>query len=86
MAPLTIGKVQIEEAALLLAPMEDITDRPFRMICKEQGADIVYTEFVNAEGLIRELEEPYRVDPSALAGELLGSCDRLERVTEEWRA
>ena len=56
MAPLTIGDVRIEEAALLLAPMEDVTDRPFRMICKEQGADIVYTEFVNAEGLIRERE------------------------------
>ncbi len=54
MAPLTIGDVRIDEAALLLAPMEDVTDRPFRMICKEQGADIVYTEFVNAEGLIRE--------------------------------
>jgi len=51
---MTIGKIRIEEAALLLAPMEDVTDRPFRTICKEQGADIVYTEFVNAEGLIRE--------------------------------
>jgi tRNA-dihydrouridine synthase B len=56
MTALTIGKVQIEGPALLLAPMEDVTDRPFRMICKEQGADIVYTEFVNAEGLIREQE------------------------------
>ena len=56
MAALTIGNIRIQEAGLLLAPMEDVTDRPFRMICKEQGADIVYTEFVNAEGLIRERE------------------------------
>ena len=56
MAVLTIGSVRVEEAGLLLAPMEDVTDRAFRTICKEQGADIVYTEFVNAEGLIREGE------------------------------
>ena len=39
---------------LLLAPMEDVTELPFRLICRELGADIVYTEFVNAEGLLRE--------------------------------
>ncbi len=39
---------------LLLAPMEDVTELPFRLVCKELGADIVYTEFVNAEGLLRE--------------------------------
>ncbi len=40
--------------ALLLAPMEDVTDIGFRKLCKEMGADILYTEFVNAEGLIRD--------------------------------
>jgi len=39
---------------LLLAPMEDVTELPFRLICRELGADMVYTEFVNAEGLLRE--------------------------------
>lgn len=38
---------------LLLAPMEDVSDPPFRALCKEQGADVVYTEFVSSEGLIR---------------------------------
>lgn len=48
----SIGKINIEKA-LLLAPMESITDVTYRFICKEIGADVVYTEFVNSEGLIR---------------------------------
>lgn len=47
-----IGSINIEKP-LLLAPMEGVTDLPFRLICKKLGADIVYTEFVNSEGLIR---------------------------------
>jgi tRNA-dihydrouridine synthase B len=47
-----LGKIEINKA-LLLAPMEDVTDIAFRKICKEFGADIVYTEFVNSDGLIR---------------------------------
>ncbi len=47
-----VGKLNIDKA-LLLAPMEDVTDIAFRKICKEFGADIVYTEFVNSDGLIR---------------------------------
>jgi tRNA-dihydrouridine synthase B len=47
-----IGKVEIDKG-ILLAPMEDVTDLPFRVICKRLGADIVYTEFVNSEGLVR---------------------------------
>ncbi|HTR80903.1 MAG TPA: tRNA dihydrouridine synthase DusB [Bacteroidota bacterium] len=42
---------------ILLAPMEDVTDLPFRLICKRLGADIVYTEFVNSEGLVRNSEK-----------------------------
>jgi tRNA-dihydrouridine synthase B len=42
------------DKAIVLAPMEDVTDLPFRVICKRLGADIVYTEFVNSEGLIRD--------------------------------
>ncbi len=48
-----IGKIDIEKP-VLLAPMEDVTDLSFRIICKRLGADIVYTEFVNAEGLVRD--------------------------------
>lgn len=47
-----LGKIELNNA-LLLAPMEDVTDIAFRKICKEFGADIVYTEFVNSDGLIR---------------------------------
>jgi len=53
-----IGKVEIEKA-VLLAPMEDITDVSFRLICKELGADVVYTEFVNSEGLVRASEKTH---------------------------
>lgn len=48
-----IGKYDIDHP-ILLAPMEDVTDLPFRVICKRLGADIVYTEFVNSEGLVRD--------------------------------
>ncbi len=51
---LTIGKVIIPEFPLLLAPMEDVSDPPFRAVCKENGADIMYTEFISSEALIRD--------------------------------
>ncbi len=54
-----VGKINIEKA-LLLAPMEDVTDLSFRLICKELGADVVYTEFVNSEGLIRGSEKTHK--------------------------
>jgi len=50
----TIGDVQLGEFPLLLAPMEDVSDPPFRALCKEQGADMMYTEFISVEGLIRD--------------------------------
>jgi tRNA-dihydrouridine synthase B len=56
---LKIGNIEIEKA-ILLAPMEDVTDVSFRIVCKELGADIVYTEFVNSEGLIRANEKTHR--------------------------
>ena len=49
-----IGKLEIGEFPLLLAPMEDVSDPPFRAVCKEHGADVMYTEFISAEGLIRD--------------------------------
>ena len=49
-----IGNIDVGEFPLLLAPMEDVSDPPFRTLCKEQGADVVYTEFISSEGLIRD--------------------------------
>ncbi len=49
-----IGAVEIGEFPLLLAPMEDVSDPPFRRLCKEQGADMVYTEFISADGLVHD--------------------------------
>lgn len=49
-----IGDISLGEFPLLLAPMEDVSDPPFRALCKEQGADVVYTEFISSEGLIRD--------------------------------
>lgn len=48
-----IGQVEVEKG-ILLAPMEDVTDPPFRRVCRRLGADIVYTEFISSEGLIRD--------------------------------
>ncbi len=49
-----IGTVELGEFPLLLAPMEDVSDPPFRALCKAQGADMMYTEFISVEGLIRD--------------------------------
>lgn len=49
-----IGTVEIEQP-LMLAPMEDVSDQPFRLMCRQLGADIVYTEFISSEGLIRDI-------------------------------
>ena len=48
-----IGNIELGHFPLLLAPMEDVSDPPFRALCKENGADVVYTEFISSEGLIR---------------------------------
>lgn len=49
-----IGNIELGEFPVLLAPMEDVSDPPFRRICREMGADMVYTEFVSSDGLIRD--------------------------------
>ncbi len=54
-----IGKIDLGEKPVLLAPMEDVTDASFRIICKEEGADMVYTEFIPSEGLIRDAKKAY---------------------------
>ncbi len=86
-----IGSIDIPNA-ILLAPMEDVTDMAFRLICKQLGADIVFTEFVNAEGLVRnsdktklkmlflEEERPFGIQ---LYGGLESSMERAARMAEE---
>ena len=49
-----IGNIELTEFPLLLAPMEDVSDPPFRYVCKKNGADLMYTEFISSEGLIRD--------------------------------
>ena len=49
-----IGNIELGEFPLLLAPMEDVSDPPFRALCKKYGADLMYTEFISSEGLIRD--------------------------------
>src|SRR6476646_8566718 len=49
-----IGHIQLPAFPLLLAPMEDVSDPPFRAVCKDNGADLMYTEFISSEGLIRD--------------------------------
>ena len=85
--PLKIGSITADPG-LLLAPMEDVSDLPFRTICKEMGADIVYTEFTNCEALSRNVKrslEKIRVtdEERPVAIQLYGSNgESLERATK----
>jgi len=53
-AVVKIDKIELPDFPLLLAPMEDVSDPPFRYVCKQNGADLMYTEFISSEGLIRD--------------------------------
>ncbi len=55
-----IGNIDLGNRPVMLAPMEDVTDQSFRKICREQGADMVYTEFVSADALIRNIQATVR--------------------------
>ena len=52
-----IGNIDLGDFPLLLAPMEDVSDPPFRALCKKHGADLMFTEFISSEGLIRDAEK-----------------------------
>ena len=77
-----IGQVELREKPLLLAPMEDITDPSFRYICKQFGVDMVYTEFISSDGLIRngkksikkldifDYERPIGIEPMVEAAKM----------------
>ncbi len=55
-----IGDVKIADFPLLLAPMEDVSDPPFRRLCKQFGADMMYTEFISADGLVHEADKSFK--------------------------
>lgn len=87
-----IGNIQLRDKALLLAPMEDVTDPSFRFICKHFGADMVYTEFIPSDGLIRdakkslkklELSESERPIGIQLYGHLIESMVEAAKIAEE---
>jgi len=59
MAKLKIGNIEVTDG-VLLAPMEDVTDMPYRRICRRLGADIVYSEFISSEAIIREVKNTFR--------------------------
>ena len=70
-----IGNIDLGEYPLLLAPMEDVTDVAFRLLCKRFGADMVYTEFVSSDALIRDVASTKRKliidDEFRFVGEIL---------------
>lgn len=84
-----IGNIDLGEFPLLLAPMEDVSDPPFRQVCKENGADMMYTEFVSSEGLIRnaaksvqkldifEYERPVGIQLFGSDVETMAECTRI---------
>lgn len=55
-----IGKVELPDFPILLAPMEDVSDPPFRRLCKQFGADMMYTEFISADGLVHDADKSFK--------------------------
>jgi tRNA-dihydrouridine synthase B len=83
-----IGNKTLGEFPLLLAPMEDITDSPFRTICKGFGVDVLITEFISSEGLIRDagkskMKMSFREEERPLGIQIFGhSVDSMQKATE----
>ncbi len=89
-----IGNISLPEFPLLLAPMEDVSDPPFRAVCKDNGADLMYTEFISSEGLIRDAiksrkkldifdyERPIGIQIFGGDEESLGMAARIVEVTQ----
>jgi tRNA-dihydrouridine synthase B len=91
---LRIGKIEISDYPLLLAPMEDLTDPSFRYICKLYGADLLYTEFISSDGLIRngrksvrklEISDQERPIGIQLYGHNIDSMTEATRIAEKAR-
>jgi tRNA-dihydrouridine synthase B len=89
---LTIGNIDFGPYPLFLAPMEDITDPSFRSLCRLNGADLVYTEFISSDGLIREgassvrkltIYEPERPIGIQLYGHIIGAMVEAALIAEQ---
>ena len=89
---MNIGSVEFDEFPLFLAPMEDVSDPPFRALCKEQGCDMMYTEFISVEGLIRDatksvqkldIYEEERPVGIQIFGAKIDSMKRAAEIVEE---
>ncbi|MDD6777467.1 MAG: tRNA dihydrouridine synthase DusB [Bacteroidales bacterium] len=83
-----IGNIDLGYRPIMLAPMEDVTDPSFRLICKEQGADMVYTEFVSADALIRNVNSTTRklfIDPAERPAAIQIYGKELEPMVEAAR-
>ena len=87
-----IADIDLGKRPVMLAPMEDVTDRSFRLICREQGASMVYTEFVSADALIREIPSTVRklsIDPGErptaiqIYGREVGPMVEAARIVEQ---
>ena len=84
-----IANIELGDFPLLLAPMEDVSDPPFRAVCKQNGADLMYTEFISSEGLIRdaaksvqkldifEYERPIGIQLFGSDVETMGTCAQI---------
>jgi tRNA-dihydrouridine synthase B len=91
-AMVKIDQIELGEFPLLLAPMEDVSDPPFRALCKENGADLMFTEFISTEGLIRDADksvqkldiyEDERPIGIQIFGSVLESMMMSARIVEE---
>jgi tRNA-dihydrouridine synthase len=79
-----IGNISLPDFPLLLAPMEDVSDPPFRAVCKDNGADLMYTEFISSEGLIRT---PSKANKSSMSSIMsaLSAYRSLGATKKQWR-
>ncbi|MDP4281383.1 MAG: tRNA dihydrouridine synthase DusB [Bacteroidota bacterium] len=83
-----IGNIELGESPLILAPMEDVTDSPFRAICKSFGADLLITEFISSEGLVREAEKSrmkmlFREEERPIGIQIFGhSVENMQQAAE----
>src|SRR5690625_841341 len=83
-----IGSVKLPEFPLLLAPMEDVSDPPFRALCKRQGCDLMYTEFISVEGLVRDADKSVKKldiydDERPIGIQIFGSHEKHMREAAE---
>jgi tRNA-dihydrouridine synthase B len=80
---INFGNIQLKAFPLLLAPMEDVSDPPFRAVCKANGADLMYTEFISSEGLIRNAIKSKHLTSLIMNGPL--AFKFLVGMRRQWR-